>query len=87
MKADLTGMRFGRLTVLGLAGYEPRYKTTTWAVRCDCGNEFRCYRTNLVNGNTKSCGCLKADKSRKAWDRHKEKWIQVIENKAIKFRL
>lgn len=70
MNNDITGMRFGRLTVLGRSKGEFREGTSVWDVKCDCGNVFRCYRSNLVNGNTRSCGCLKKEKCRNAWNRH-----------------
>lgn len=59
MRADLTGKRFGRLLVLG----EPQVGTrgTIWKCLCDCGTI--CYKVSadLVHGNTKSCGCYKAE--------------------------
>lgn len=59
MRKDLTGNRYGRLIVLG----EPKVgeRGTLWKCQCDCGNI--CYKVSadLVHGNTKSCGCLKAD--------------------------
>lgn len=58
-RADLTGKRFGRLLVLG----EPQIGTrgTVWKCLCDCGNI--CYKvsSDMVHGNTSSCGCYKAD--------------------------
>lgn len=54
---DLTGQRFGRLVVSGLAPREPRCKPR-WAARCDCGKEHVTTRHELVSGKTKSCGCL-----------------------------
>jgi hypothetical protein len=50
---DLTGHRFGRLTVTGPADI-PRY----WKVVCDCGNERTVLGSSMRSGNTKSCGCL-----------------------------
>lgn len=29
-----------------------------WRCRCDCGNERDAYSRNLVQGSTRSCGCL-----------------------------
>ena len=37
-KRDLTGQRFGRLTVLKEAGKNCGH--ITWLCRCDCGNEI-----------------------------------------------
>lgn len=52
---DLTGKRFGRLTVIKRSGSD-KSKHSRWLCKCDCGNETtvtsNCFR------NTKSCGCL-----------------------------
>lgn len=60
---DLTGMRFGRLTVLHLDSEEVR-GTRLWICLCDCGNRTRVTGGGLTSKNsTKSCGCLKRDVS------------------------
>lgn len=53
---DLTGRRFGRLVVLGWAGYSKQ--NAAWVCRCDCGGEKIAGGGNLVGGRTQSCGCL-----------------------------
>ena len=53
---DLSGQKFGRLTVLHLAHTD--HNGAHWACRCDCGREHIAGRGNLVSGRTKSCGCL-----------------------------
>ena len=53
---DLTGQRFGKLTVLEYAGR--RNGVRHWKCRCDCGNTTTVYHSNLKNGHTTSCGCL-----------------------------
>lgn len=60
---DLTGERFGRLTVIQRAG---SYKDgqSTWLVKCDCGNEKIVARCSLTKGTTRSCGCLAKDELR-----------------------
>ncbi len=60
---DLTGKRFGRLTVIGRGPDQPRGRThrVQWHCRCDCGNECVCASTNLVQGKSRSCGCLQID--------------------------
>lgn len=61
-KRDLTGQKFGRLTVL----YElPERKNgkVQWHCRCDCGNEKDIISTSLTSGHTQSCGCLQKDKT------------------------
>lgn len=58
-RLDLTGWRFGRLTVLAPAGRIGRY--TAWLCRCECGRETVATTRKLRGGNTRSCGCLKPD--------------------------
>lgn len=63
---DLTGKRFGRLTVIGVdkkvkSGKRERYY---WKCKCDCGN-IKSVRTDcLTSGNVNSCGCLKKEQDR-----------------------
>ncbi|MBR4031128.1 MAG: hypothetical protein IKJ07_00150 [Clostridia bacterium] len=56
MIKDLTGQRFGRLTVIEFAGSKNR--RAYWKCKCDCGNICVINGHNLGTGNTKSCGCL-----------------------------
>lgn len=61
---DLTGQRFGRLTVIERA--ENRispsgYKFTMWKCLCDCGNFINVGATDLKSNHTRSCGCLHKD--------------------------
>lgn len=61
---DLTGQRFGRLTVIKRTGsYEDDSGHTipTWLCVCDCGNGVVVLGNCLRSGNTKSCGCLRKE--------------------------
>ena len=55
---DITGQRFGRLTVVACAGRTKR-GNTIWTCRCDCGNEKIVQASHLRSGSTTSCGCLR----------------------------
>lgn len=45
---DLTGQRFGSLTVIAKAGVTTgRYKRTIWRCVCDCGNEVTILSANV----------------------------------------
>lgn len=55
-KLDLTGQRYGRLTVLGPAENIGTY--TAWRCRCDCGREAVVKTNRLRSGRTISCGCV-----------------------------
>ena len=54
---DITGQKYGRLTVIERAGSYRRHQIT-WLCRCDCGNEVVVKSNALRTGNTRSCGCL-----------------------------
>ena len=57
---DLTGKRFGSLTVIERHGtyVSPKgAKMVTWLCKCDCGNTTVVHGTSLKSGNVKSCGC------------------------------
>jgi hypothetical protein len=63
--ADLTGMQFRRLTVLGPAGVHitPRGKRLSlWRVRCSCNTELVAMGMTLKQGTKVSCGCLRAER-------------------------
>ena len=53
---DITGEKYGRLTVIEKA--ESKNGKTRWLCQCDCGNTVHVSSRSLVSGNTKSCGCL-----------------------------
>ena len=54
---DLTGKRFGRLTVIERADNSDKGRVR-WKCRCDCGNNSVVRSSDLLSGATKSCGCL-----------------------------
>jgi hypothetical protein len=58
-RVDLTGRKFGRLTVIKeLDKIDNKY---TWLCNCDCGNIKITHSAALSRGDTKSCGCLNKD--------------------------
>lgn len=59
IKVDITGQRFGRLTVIEYV--ETVKKASWWRCKCDCGNEKNITLNHLRTGQTRSCGCLAAE--------------------------
>ena len=57
---DLTGQKFGRLTVLKKV---PSHKSTNarWLCECECGNRTTVLGITLRKGESKSCGCFRAE--------------------------
>jgi hypothetical protein len=61
-RLDLTGLTFGRLTVILFAGSKKDGSTSRrarWKCKCLCGNTIITASNDLVRGHTKSCGCWK----------------------------
>lgn len=70
---DLTGKRFGKLTVIKRDGtYEKPcgVKQPTWLCACYCGNTVVVIGTNLRSGRTVSCGCMQREISKEAHTKH-----------------
>lgn len=57
---DLTGQKFGRLTVIERAEND-KNGSTRWLCRCECGNEKIIEGGHLRSHKIKSCGCLLTD--------------------------
>ena len=58
VRFDLTGKKFGRLTVTSL---HSKGKRTLWNAVCDCGVIKVCEAYCLKTGHTKSCGCYHSE--------------------------
>lgn len=76
---DLTGKRFGRLTVVERAGdyiSKSGRKYVAWRCKCDCGNEKIAVGNRLKTGGVRSCGCLSSevhsDMFKKIGERYKD---------------
>lgn len=59
-RIDLTGKRFGKLTVLEMLWVKPHTKCRCI---CDCGNETIVINTGLTSGKTQSCGCYQRNRA------------------------
>jgi len=58
---DISGRRFGRLTVLE-ATTERRGREVLWLCECDCGKKLKVRGYCLRSGATQSCGCRKIER-------------------------
>ena len=58
---DLTGQKFGKLTVLEDSGKRDKAGNIYWKCQCSCEKESIVYviGQSLKSGNTKGCGCIK----------------------------
>ena len=60
---DLTGQRFGRLTVTDQRRIKRvgKQRHAHWLCLCECGNNIWVSSNHLVNGLTTSCGCFRKE--------------------------
>jgi len=65
---DLTGQRFGRLTVIEQAPSRGHF--AVWKCRCDCGVAREVRSQHLRSGSSRSCGCLAREMTRKSVRKH-----------------
>lgn len=56
---ELTGRVFGRWTVLGFLYC--REKTAQWLCKCECETTMVISRHSLMDGHSRSCGCLQKE--------------------------
>lgn len=63
-RIDLTGQRFGRLTVIAYDSTDHN-GDARWRCQCDCGKKTVVLGKNLRSGAQKSCGCLKKQRGPK----------------------
>ena len=61
MREDLTGRRYGRLTVCRDIKQAEKSRRHYWLCRCDCGKEKTVEESHLKTGHTKSCGCYRKE--------------------------
>lgn len=60
---DITGKRFGKLTVLEKTEKRTSNRSIIWKCKCDCGNICEVSRDSLQKG-TESCGCLQKERAK-----------------------
>lgn len=58
---ELIGKRFGRLVVIEREGKDKRHPHLI--CNCDCGNQISVNVEHLLTGRSKSCGCLRTEKT------------------------
>ena len=57
---DMTGMRFGKLTVVGFS-HVAENRAAWWDCVCDCGNQCKVEGRKLRSGHKQSCRCFLAE--------------------------
>lgn len=61
---DLTGQKFGKLTVLKKTNKREDGGRIVWKCKCDCGNIVEISSKRLRNGINVSCGCYQKERQK-----------------------
>ena len=64
-RKSFVGKKFGRLMVISEKSERDKWGHILWICKCECGNYKTIIGDSLVQGLTKSCGCLAIEVSRK----------------------
>lgn len=67
---DITGQKYGRLTVLRFSHVDRRTRLAMWHCRCDCGSVSVVAGKSLRAGEVRSCGCLRIDRLKEVATTH-----------------
>jgi len=62
LEKELIGRQFKRLTIISYVGKD-KHQGNLWKCRCKCENIIIVRQSSLLQGSTKSCGCLRIDKN------------------------
>lgn len=65
---DITGLKSGKLEAIELSHID-KYGAV-WKCRCECGNVINVRSSSVVNGHSKSCGCLWTESMHKVHTKH-----------------
>jgi hypothetical protein len=74
---ELTGRRFGRLTVV--QRIENHGRRSLWLCLCDCGKKTKVLGENLTSMHSTSCGCLKREIAGTVLRRHIVSGVAAIQ--------
>lgn len=77
---NLTGKKFGRLTVVKQAEpyISPKgYKKKRWLCGCECGKTAMATTADLLSGHTLSCGCYQKEMTSKCSKSHGMRFTNI----------
>ena len=72
-RKDITGQKFGRLTVVRYEG-AAKNGNATWLCQCDCGQRTIVDGYRLRKGATTSCGCYRREVMREKSEDRSQNW-------------
>ena len=82
---DISGQRFGRLVALNPTGERAHKGRVVWLCTCDCGNKALVVSSQLTQGRTKSCGCLRKETAKLDLRGRKFTKLTVLEDTGLRY--
>ncbi len=79
LRKDLTGMKFGRLSVISMDWSQRPAKAFC---ECECGNHITVIAAQLSYGKTQSCGCLQAERASMS---NTKDWTSITSRYGVRF--
>lgn len=70
---DLTGLKFGRLTVVKKSAIKGNGGQVKWECDCDCGNKHTVTGESLRHKKSRSCGCLSLERKGNQYGVYKDR--------------
>lgn len=74
---DMTGQRYGRLSVIEMAGHN-KHRQRLWRCVCDCGETTEVLGFLLRQEQTRSCGCLAREAIANVNKKHGKSGTQIF---------
>lgn len=81
---DITGKKFGRLTVISRAENKSKGRAAYFRCVCDCGNEKVVQGQDLRKGTIRSCGCLQKEGASKRYKDVVKARVDKADNKIVR---
>lgn len=78
IRKNITNVQFGKL--IALSYFDSKHGKTRWVCKCECGNKSIHYSSHLLAGLSRSCGCLKREKT---IQRNKLRKLKGIDDQAF----
>lgn len=74
-RIDITGNKYGKWTVLYPIDKKTNSRSLYWHCKCDCGTEKDVVGYSLINGGSRSCGCLVTETAKERGEKRRKDYI------------
>ena len=82
---DLSGHKYGLLTVISRAPNDKKTGRTSWNCLCECGSDTVVTSLNLRSGNSTSCGCQRGRHSKENTYYARDGYMVGVDSNGLEF--